>query len=122
MIARTRSAEALSRRTFLAVAGLGPFAASAMAAMQKSVPVGLELYSVRNELMKDLPGTVTAVAKMGYKIVEFYSPYFDWTPDKAKEVRKLLDDLGIECRSTHNGPPSFTGDGLKKAIELNQII
>src|SRR4051812_50020597 len=106
MIARTRSAEALSRRTFLAVAGLGPFAASAMAAMQKSVPVGLELYSVRNELMKDLPGTVTAVAKMGYKIVEFYSPYFDWTPDKAKEVRKLLDDLGIECRSTHNGPRS----------------
>src|SRR4029453_8444071 len=113
----------LSRRTFLTIAGMAPFAASAaLAALQKSVPVGLELYSVRTELMKDLPGTVTAVAKIGYKVVEFYSPYFDWTPEKAKEVRKLLDDLGIQCRSTHNGPPSFTPEGLKKATELNQII
>jgi len=104
------------------MAGVAPFAASAMAAMQKTVPVGLELYSVRDELMKDLPGTVTAVAKMGYQVVEFYSPYFDWTPDAAKDVRKLLDGLGIQCRSTHNGPPSFTPEGLKKAIELNQII
>ena len=79
--------------------------------MQKSVPVGLELYSVRDELMKDLPGTVTAVAKMGYKVVEFYAPYFGWTPEQAKDVRKLLDDLGIQCRSTHNGLPSFTPGG-----------
>ena len=35
------------------------------AAMQKSVPVGLELYSVRDELRKDLPGTVTAVGEDG---------------------------------------------------------
>lgn len=112
----------ISRRSFLAMAGAAPFAVSALAAMQKNIPVGLELYSVRNELLKDLPGTVTAVAKMGYKVVEFYAPYFEWTPEAAKEVRKLLDGLGIECRSTHNGAPSFTADGLKKAIELNQII
>jgi sugar phosphate isomerase/epimerase len=112
----------ITRRTFLQIAGTAPFAASALAAMQKNVPVGLELYSVRTELMKDLPGTVTAVAKMGYQVVEFYSPYFDWTPQAAKDVRKLLDDLGIQCRSTHNGLPSFTPEGLKKAIELNQII
>jgi sugar phosphate isomerase/epimerase len=117
-----REHNAISRRTFLRMAGAAPFAASAFATMQKSVPVGLELYSVRTELMKDLPGTVTAVARMGYKVVEFYSPYFDWTPEQAKEVRKLLDDLGIECRSTHNGGPSLTPDGLKKAAELNQII
>jgi sugar phosphate isomerase/epimerase len=72
--------------------------------------------------MKDLPGTVTAVAKMGYQVVEFYAPYFDWTPAAAKEVRTQLDGLGIQCRSTHNGPASFTPEGLKKAIELNQII
>src|SRR5436190_20040116 len=121
MIAR-RSGQALSRRMFLTLAGIAPFAASAVASMQNSVPVGLELYSVRSELMKDLPGTVTAVAKMGYQVVEFYAPYFEWTPAAAKDVRKLLDDLGIQCRSTHNGPPSFTPDGLKNAIELNQII
>jgi sugar phosphate isomerase/epimerase len=112
----------LSRRAFLAATSALPFAAALRAAAQEAVPVGLELYSVRTELMNDLPGTVTKVAKMGYQIVEFYSPYFEWTPAQARDVRKLLDDLGIECRSTHNGGPSFTPDGLKKAIELNQII
>jgi sugar phosphate isomerase/epimerase len=88
----------------------------------KDVPVGLELYSVRTELMKDLSGTVRAVARMGYPVVEFYAPYFDWTLAYAKDVRKLLDDLGIRCNSTHNNAPSFTPDGLQKAIELNQAI
>jgi sugar phosphate isomerase/epimerase len=112
----------LSRRAFLAAAGALPFAAALRAGARQGIPVGLELYSVRTELMNDLPATVSAVAKMGYQVVEFYSPYFDWTPDKAREVRTLLDDLGITCRSTHNNGPSFTEDGLKKAIELNQII
>ena len=40
------------------------------------VGLGLELYSVRNELKEDLMGTVRAVAKMGYEGVEFYAPYF----------------------------------------------
>jgi len=80
------------------------------------------MYSVRDELMKDLPATVRAVAKIGYEVVEFYDPYFRWTPEYAKEVRKLLDDLGIQCNSTHNNTPSFTADGLPKAIELNQIL
>jgi len=113
--------EAVSRRSFLAMAGGLPLAASVLA-QSKKVPIGIELYSVRNELTKDLPGTVTAVAKMGYQVVEFYSPYFSWTPDQAKEVRKLLDDLGIRCLSTHNGGASYTAEGLPKAIELNQII
>lgn len=112
--------DSLSRRTFLAVAAAAPIA-SAMARDQK-IPVGLELYSVRDELQKDLMGTVTAVAKMGYQCVEFYAPYYEWTPDYAKQVRKLLDDLGIRCLSTHNGPRSFTADGLPHAIELNQAI
>jgi sugar phosphate isomerase/epimerase len=89
---------------------------------QKPIPIGLELYSVRNELGKDLPGTVTAVAKMGYQVVEFYAPYFSWTPEETKNVRKLMDDLGIRCNSTHNGNNAFTGDGIAKAIELNHIL
>lgn len=84
--------------------------------------MGLELYSVRGMLQKDLKGTVTAVAKMGYPIVEFYSPYYSWTPEYAKEVRKLLDDLGIRCLSTHNGAVSFSPDGVNKAIDLNAIL
>lgn len=101
-----------------------PLVSSAVSARQaaRRVAVGLELFSVRAELAKDLPGTVTAVAKMGYEVVEFFSPYFNWTTTQAKEVRALLDGLGISCRSTHNGAAAFSGDGLKKAIELNQII
>lgn len=84
--------------------------------------VGLELFSVRKELADDLNGTLKAVAKMGYQGVEFFSPYFAWTPEKAKEVRKLLDDLGMKCLSTHNGRNAFTGDGIAKAVELNTIL
>jgi sugar phosphate isomerase/epimerase len=101
-----------------------PFAAAAMAhAMQnKKVPVGIELYSVRGELMKEPTGTVTAVAKMGYEVVEYYSPYFKWTVEQAKDTRKLLDDLGIKCLSTHNGADAISAANLPRAIELNQII
>ncbi|SPE43202.1 Xylose isomerase domain protein TIM barrel [Candidatus Sulfopaludibacter sp. SbA3] len=112
--------EELSRRSFLALSAAAPLALAAPAG--KSIPIGLELYSVRNELAKDLPGTLQAVAKMGYEVVEFFAPYFSWTPDYARQVRKIMDDSGIRCNSTHNGPPSFTVDGLKKAQELNQIL
>ena len=88
----------------------------------KKIPVGLELYSVRGEYGRDLPGTVTAVAKMGYEVVEFWARYFEWTPAQARDVRKLLDDLGIKCHSTHNNGAQFTQANLQKAIELNQII
>jgi sugar phosphate isomerase/epimerase len=109
-----------SRRSFLALGAAAPLALASPAG--KNLPVGLELFSVRDQLAKDLNGTLTAVAKMGYQVVEFFSPYFDWTVEKAKETRKLMDDLGIRCNSTHNGPNAFTADGLSKAIELNKTL
>lgn len=109
----------LTRRSFVATA-LPAAAALKLAAFDKHVPIGLELYSVRDELKKDLPGTVDAVAKMGYECVEFFAPYFDWTPDYAKQVRKQLDDLKIKCYSTHNNGPSFAD--LDHTIELNNIL
>ncbi len=110
----------LSRRTFLALTAAAPLASAAP--HFKQMPIGLELYSVRDDLQKDLTGTVRAVAKMGYQCVEFYAPYMHWTPQQAKDMRALMNDLGIRCYSTHNGPNSFVGDGLAKATELNQII
>lgn len=108
-----------SRRTFLAA---GAAATLASHAAGKKIPVGLELYSVRNELKKDLMGTVRAVGKMGYEVVEFFSPYYAWSADYAKEVRKVLDDSGIRCLSMHTGSDAFAPDRVGKAIELNQII
>lgn len=110
----------VSRRAFLAVAGAAPLAFSAP--FVKRVPIGLELYSVRDELAKDLQGTVRAVARMGYEVVEFYAPYYQWTMEQARDVRKLLDDLGIKCLSTHNGSNAFSPEGIQKAIDLNQTI
>jgi sugar phosphate isomerase/epimerase len=129
-------ATALSRRTFLAVSAAVPAAiaqvsigasaaepAAQESASPKKYPVGLELYSVRGELGRDLPNTLKTVAKFGYEVVEFYSPYFRWTPAYTKEVRAQLDDLGLRCYSTHNGFESFTpGDNFAHAIELNQIL
>ena len=112
----------ISRRTFLGAAAALPIAVSATLDAAKKIPVGFELYSVRGDLGKDLLGTVAAVGKMGYQVVEFYAPYLDWTPEKAREVRKHLDASGLKCHSTHNNGPSFTEDGLKKAIELNKIL
>jgi sugar phosphate isomerase/epimerase len=117
----------LSRRSFLTLSAMT--AVSAMAPLEllgapkaRRVPVGIELYSVRDQMDKDLFGTVRAIAKMGYEVVEFYGPYYGWTPAYAKEVRKLIDDLGIRCHSTHNGSNVFTAEALPKAIELNQIL
>ena len=124
---------ALSRRNFLAVSAAIPAALMAQvaapgafaepAATGKKYPIGLELYSVRDELARDLPGTLKAVAGFGYEVVEFYAPYYNWSIPYAKEVRTLIDDLGIRCYSTHNSFTSFKpGDGAGKAIELNQIL
>jgi sugar phosphate isomerase/epimerase len=113
--------DSISRRSLLAMAAAAaPFAAAAPRI--RKIPVGLELFSVREQLKTDLDGTVRQVAKMGYQDVEFFAPYFEWTPEYAKGVRKVLDDLGIRCLSTHNGPKSFTADGIQHAAELNNII
>ena len=53
----------LSRRSFLAATAAAPLAP--IVAQGKRLPVGLELYSVRDELAKDNDATLTAVAKMG---------------------------------------------------------
>ena len=108
----------VSRRSFLAAAVASPLALAA----GKNLPIGIELYSVRGEMTKDTLGTVRAIAKMGYQVVEFYGPYYQWTADYAREVRKVMDDSGIRCNSTHNGGPSFTDNGIDKAIELNKIL
>ena len=108
-----------SRRSFLAASAAVPMA---LRAADRKIPVGLELYSVRDRLDKDLMGTVRAVAKMGYQVVEFYAPYYDWTEAYTKEVRALLDDLGISCYSTHNNASAFAPDALGKAIDRNQML
>src|SRR6266576_5833943 len=102
----------LSRRTFLALSAMLPWALTTRAST--SIPVGLELYSARETLKKDPEATLRAVAQMGYEGVEFYAPYFDWTENQTKQIRKLLDDLVIRCFSTHNDESYLSAQSIDR--------
>jgi len=123
----------VSRRGFIAksVAAAAVLASSADGASQdqqkkdraknrsrRRFPIGLQLYSVREDCKRDLPGTIAAVAKMGYKGVEF-AGYYDRT---AKQLRKMLDDNGLVCCGTHTGLDTLLGDNLVRTIEFNKTL
>jgi len=112
-----------SRRNFLALtlsAAIG-FQFPVQAQEKKRIPIGILLYVAQAELDKDFKGTLAAIAKMGFEGVEF-THYFEWTPARAREVRAILDGVGLKCFSTHNEAEAFSSDGLKHAVELNQIL
>ena len=114
-----------TRRSFLAMSAALPWAfrkAARGLAATSTIPVGLELYSVRDALQKDAEGTVRAVAKMGYQVVEFYAPYFEWNEEQARHMRKVMDEVGVTCRSTHNDEEFFSDKNLSRARDLNKIL
>ena len=63
-----------------------------------------------------------AVAQLGYQCVEFYAPYFEWTEAQTRQMRKLLDDLGVRCYSTHNDEKYFSAENISKARDMNLIL
>jgi len=92
----------VSRRSFLKTAGAVGAAAvlerRRSAAQVKHVPVGLQLYSVREQLPKDFDGTLHQLAAIGIKDVEA-AGYFK---KSAPEFRASLDAAGLRCVSTHH--------------------
>ena len=83
-----------------------------------SIPIGLQLYSVREDCERDLPGTLAAVAEMGYAGVEFAGYY----GRGARELRGMLDDLGLRCCGTHIGLNTLLGDEQAKTVAFNQEL
>jgi len=112
----------LTRRSFLTLTAIAPFAIRAAAAGSSKIPVGLELYSVREALDKDPEVTVRAVAKMGYDCVEFYGPYFSWTEAQTKQMRNVMDEVGIHCYSTHNDEPNLLPENINRARDMNALL
>lgn len=122
----------LSRRTFLKAAAVGAGAGLAggkalaaalttqAAAPSKKIPVGVQLYSVRELAEKSLPPVLEAIGKMGYKGVEF-AGYYGWD-SKPKELRGLLDANGLKCCGTHTDLETVSGDALKATAELHAIL
>jgi sugar phosphate isomerase/epimerase len=119
-----RSGFCISRREFmrcsaLAAAGLSlGSSALVQAAAGKKIPVGLQLYSVREQCKTDLPGVLAQVARMGYTGVEF-AGYHGRT---AAELRKMLDDNGLVACGTHTPLETIQPDKLEETIDFNRTI
>ncbi len=115
----------LCRRAFLATLGAARSSfrgLAATAAARPKVPIGLQMYSVRDDEKRDLLGTLAALRKMGYEAVEFWAPYFNWPPARAKEIRRQLDDLGLRCYSNHTAREHFDDGHLPRVVELNHSL
>src|SRR4051812_47945481 len=119
--------QTISRRSFLkttaavSAAAISPahLFAAGVAPKEKTKPsLGVQLYSVRKDCTKDLPGTLNAVGKMGYKAVEFAGYY----GRDAKTLRKLLDEAGLKCCGSHIHIPDLTGAELEKTVEFNKTL
>ena len=111
-----------SRRTFLknsafALAGSSILSRMSFANGNDSELVGIQLYSVRDDMTKDPLGTLKQLAAMGYKNVEHANyrdrKFYGYSP---VEFRKILDDLGIKMPSGHTVLGSPHWDETKKQL------
>ena len=114
-----------TRRSFLKQASLATTALmmtrpSDFFAEQKLI--GLQLYTVRNEITKDVAGTVAKVAQTGYNSVEVFGynkgKFFGLTPE---EFSKIIKDNKLKCPSGHYMMVDYLGkndtDDLKRTVE-----
>jgi len=85
---------------------------------EKKIPVGLQLYSVRKEAAQDLAGVLKQVAAIGYRGVEFAG----YHGRNAKELRAMLDEVGLVCCGTHTPWASIQEDQLQATMDFNEIL
>jgi sugar phosphate isomerase/epimerase len=95
-----------------AAAGVRPaFVPSGPWAPREGVPIGVQLYTVRADMAKDFEGTLAAVAKIGFRDVEF-AGYFDHSP---ADVAAILRRNGLSAPSAHFGI-EVAGDGFDRTL------
>lgn len=82
------------------------------------IPIALQLYSVREDCARDLPGTLAAVARMGYEGVEFAG----YHNRSAEELRRLCDANGLKVVGTHIGLNTLQGEELEKTVAFNKVL
>ncbi len=107
---------AISRRRFLETAGVGLTALALgrhdrLLANPYGMPIGLQLYTVRDHMEKDLEGTIRRVAEIGYGEVEIGSS--SYYGKKPAELRQLLTEHGLKATSMHFGELQFRLDLAK---------
>ncbi|MDG2420805.1 MAG: sugar phosphate isomerase/epimerase [Gammaproteobacteria bacterium] len=111
-----------SRRQFLkksSVASLMVFlpTAAIQAQDRKVNRIGLQLYSLRNEMASDFDGTLQKVADLGYTEMQF-AGYHGRSPE---QVKKILDQLGLESPAAHVSLELIKED-LDNQIDIAQKI
>src|ERR1700709_199832 len=98
-----------SRRNFLKASGalaigsmLLPDFAEAAKSGKAEKDAGLQLYTVRKEMLEDNIGTLKKIAGLGYKEIESAGSekgtYYGFKPS---EIKKITRDLGMTLRSGH---------------------
>jgi sugar phosphate isomerase/epimerase len=95
-----------------------PLASTARAAASK-IPIALELWSVREQCEKDLPGVLARVAEMGYQGVELAHSQCG---RDGPAWRKLLDRNGLKCCGMHTTLPNLEGGKFQPMVEFQQAI
>ena len=109
----------MERRSFLGTVTAAGIMAKRLswAAERKIEKVGVQLYTVRDQMKADFAGTIEKVAKIGYREVEF-AGYFDNPP---KEVKGLLDKNGLTAPSAHIDFEHITTK-LPEVIEAAKVV
>jgi sugar phosphate isomerase/epimerase len=82
------------------------------------IPIALQLYSIREACQEDFPGTLEAVAEMGYEGVDF-AGYYGY---EAPEIRAMLDDLGLRVAGCHTALSTLMGDQFEQTVDFNHIL
>ena len=86
--------------------------------MKPTKPIALQLYSVRFDMAEDFYGTLKKVADMGYDGVEFAGFY----GEKAEDVKKACDELGLVPISSHVVMTPLLIDELDAQIEYHKTL
>ena len=88
----------------------------------KPIPkIGVQLWSVKEELKADFKGTLIQLANMGFEGVEFageFGPY----KDDAKGLKAFLDSLGLEARSAHAPFAAFDEEHFDKSVAFYKTL
>ncbi len=120
-----------NRRIFIqqaALIGAGLLANPADLWSKPRKKVGLQLYTLRSEISKDVRGTIAKVADIGFREVETYgySPKGGFWGLNIKEFKSLLKDHGLKSPSGHYDFDPYLRadnlDSLKANIEAAQGI
>jgi len=117
-----------TRRSFLreaVIAGAGGFILPGFVKYKEVKPklkkVGIQLYSVRKEMMADAVGTLNKLGQIGYQEIESAQSekgnYYGLAP---KEIKKILKDQGMTLRSGHTHIDSNWQKSIDEAAEAGQ--